>query len=152
SVFHVASISKPMTALSIMLLAERGRLSIDDEARKYVPDLPEYGKRLTLRHLLSHTSGLRDAFLLREFADPYDETADRTTALMQILTHQKGLNFDPGAEFQYNNGGYTMLGTIVKRVSGDPLGVFAANNIFKPLGMAHTHFHDNPTMLEPNRA
>lgn len=150
--FMVASISKPLTAMSILLLAERGKLSIDDDARKYEPGFADHGKPLTIRHLLSHTSGLRDAYLLREFADPFDEMTDRIDALVRLLGRQKELNFAPGTEFQYNNGAYTMLADIVQRVSGEPLAAFAAANIFKPLGMTHTSFHDNPSMLEPNRA
>ncbi len=150
--FMVASISKPMTAMSILLLAEAGKLSIDDEVQKYVPEFSVYGRRITIRHLLSHTSGIRDAYLLREFADPFDETTNRIEALVRLLSRQKGVNFEPGAEFQYNNGGYTMLADIVRRVSGQPLGAFAEANIFKPLGMTHTRFHDDPAMLEPNRA
>jgi len=150
--FMVASISKPMTAMSILLLAEAGKLSIDDEVRKYVPEFPDYGKRITIRHLLSHTSGIRDAYLLRELADPYDQSTNRIDALVQLISRQKGLNFEPGAEFQYNNGAYTMLADIVRRVSGRPLGAFAEANIFKPLGMTSTRFHDDPEMLEPNRA
>jgi CubicO group peptidase (beta-lactamase class C family) len=150
--FHVASISKPMTAMSVLLLAERGRLSLDDEVRKYVPEFPDFGQRLTIRHLLSHTSGLRDAYLLREFAAPYDEATDRVGTIVRLLARQKGLNFAPGAEFQYNNGGYTLLSEIVKRVSGESLAAFTTSNIFKPLGMPNTRFHDNPAMLEPNRA
>jgi CubicO group peptidase (beta-lactamase class C family) len=150
--FMVASISKPMTAMSILLLAERGKLSIDDEVRQYEPEFPDYGKRVTIRHLLSHTSGLRDAYLLREFADPYDQNTNRMEALVRLLNRQKDLNFTPGAEFQYNNGAYTMLADIVRRVSGQSLGSFAEANIFKPLGMTHTRFHDDPAMLEPNRA
>jgi CubicO group peptidase (beta-lactamase class C family) len=150
--FMVASISKPMTAMSILLLAEAGKLSIDDEVRKYVPEFPDYGKRITIRHLLSHTSGIRNAYLLRELADPFDETTNRIDALVRLLSRQKDVNFEPGAEFQYNNGGYTMLADIVRRVSGRPLGAYAEANIFKPLGMTHTRFHDDPAMMEPNRA
>jgi CubicO group peptidase (beta-lactamase class C family) len=150
--FMVASISKPMTAMSILLLAEAGKLSIDDEVRKYVPEFSDNGKRMTIRHLLSHTSGIRDAYVLREFADPVDETTNRIDFLVRLLSRQKGLNFEPGAEFQYNNGAYTMLADIIRRVSGQPLGAFAEANVFKPLGMTHTRFHDDPAMLEPNRA
>jgi CubicO group peptidase (beta-lactamase class C family) len=150
--FMVASISKPMTAMSVLLLAERGKLAIDDDVRKYEPEFAEHGKRITIRHLLSHTSGIRDAYLLREFADPFDETTNRIDALVRLIGRQKELNFAPGAEFQYNNGAYTMLADIVQRVSGQPLGAFAQENIFRPLGMTHTSFHDNPSMLEPNRA
>ena len=151
SVFHVASISKQFTAMSIMLLAQRGRLSLDDEARKYVPELPAYGSRLTIRHLLAHTSGLRDAYLLVELAAPRESRDDRNEELVKVLARQRALNFTPGAEFQYNNGGYVMLGSIVKRVSGESLRAFADANIFTPLGMAHTHFQDDPTALVPNR-
>jgi CubicO group peptidase (beta-lactamase class C family) len=150
--FMVASISKPMTAMSILLLAEAGKLSIDDEVRKYVPEFSDNGKRITIRHLLSHTSGIRDAYQLRELADPNDETTNRIDFLVRLLSRQKGLNFEPGAEFQYNNGAYTMLADIVRRVSGQTLDAFAETNIFKPLGMTHTRFHDDPAMLEPNRA
>jgi CubicO group peptidase (beta-lactamase class C family) len=152
SVFHVASISKQFTAMSILLLVERGKLSIDDEARKYITELPDYGTPLTIRHLLTHTSGLRDAFLLQGLAAPREGDADATEALMKILARQRSLNFKPGAEFQYNNGGYAMLAAIVKRVTGQSLREFAESNIFKPLGMTNTHFHDDPTLLVRNRA
>jgi CubicO group peptidase (beta-lactamase class C family) len=152
SVFHVASISKQFTAMSIMLLAQRRQLSIDDEVRKYIKEFPDYGKRITIRHLLTHTSGLRDAYSLRELSEPRDEGTDRMDALVQILSRQRGLNFNPGAEYQYNNGGYTVLAVIVKRVSGQSLREFAEENIFKPLGMNHTHFHDDPEMVMSNRA
>jgi CubicO group peptidase (beta-lactamase class C family) len=152
SVFHVASISKQFTAMSLLLLVQRGQLSLDDEARKYITELPDFGSRLTIRHLLTHTSGLREAFSLQGMAAPREDGADRNDALVKILARQRALNFAPGAEFQYNNGGYAMLASIVKRVSGQPLRAFTDANIFKPLGMTHTHFHDDPTMIVPNRA
>jgi CubicO group peptidase (beta-lactamase class C family) len=152
SVFHVASISKQFTAMSILLLAQRGQLSLDEEARKYITELPEYEKPLTLRHLLTHTSGLRDAFLLQGMAAPREDGADRNDALVKLLARQRVLNFTPGAEFQYNNGGYVLLATILKRVSGQSLRAFTDANIFKPLGMTHTHVHDDPAMIVPNRA
>ena len=151
SVFHVASISKQFTAMSILLLAQRGQLSLDDEARKYITEMPDYGSPLTIWHLLTHTSGLRDVFLLHEVAAPRDDVFDND-AIVKILAHQRGLNSAPGAEFQYNNGGYALLASMVKRVSGQSLRPFADANIFKPLGMTHTHFHDDPAILVPNRA
>jgi CubicO group peptidase (beta-lactamase class C family) len=134
-----------------LLLAQRDQLSLDDEARKYITELPDYGSPLTIRHLLTHTSGLRDAFLLHELAAPRDDVFDND-AMVKILTHQRALNVAPATEFQYNNGGYALLASIVKRVSGQSLRAFADANIFKPLGMTHTHFHDDPTMIVPNRA
>jgi len=152
SVFHVASISKQFTAMCILLLAERGKLSLDDEARKYIPELPDYGTPLTIRHLLNQTSGLRDAFLLLGLAAPREDGGMVNDAIVKVLAHQRALNFKPGTEFQYNNGGYALLATIVNRVSGLSLRAFADQNIFKPLGMTQTHIHDDPTMLVPNRA
>jgi len=152
SIFHVASISKQFTAMSILLLAQRGLLSLDDEVRKYVTELPEYDSPLTLRHLLTHTSGLRDAFLLRELDEARDDSIGRSEVLVSLLARQRRLNFTPGAEYQYNNGAYALLATIVRRVSGQPLSAFADANIFKPLGMTHTHFHDDPSAIVPNRA
>ncbi len=151
SVFHVASISKQFTAMSTLLLAERGQLSLDDEVRKHVPEWADSGHRLTLRHLLTHTGGLRDPFLLRELAAPRDDVFGND-AIVNLLARQRELNFPPGSEFQYSNGGYTLLAAIVKRVTGQSLRAFADANIFKPLGMTHTHIHDDPTMVVPNRA
>jgi len=151
AVFHVASISKQFTAMSILLLAQRGQLSLDDDVGKYIPDWADHGSRLTIRHLLTHTSGVRDPFLLHELVAPRDDVFDND-ALVKILAHQLALNFTPGTEFQYNNGGYALLASIVKRVSGQSLRTFADVNIFKPLGMRHTHVHDDPAMIVPNRA
>lgn len=151
SVFQAASISKPFTAMSILLLAQRGQLSLDDEVRKHIPEWADQKSRLTIRHLLNHTGGLRDVFLLLELAAPRSD-GDLNERLVDILARQRGLNFTPGSEYEYNNGGYTLLAGIVKRVSGQSLRAFADANIFKPLGMTHTHFHDDVTMIVPNRA
>jgi CubicO group peptidase (beta-lactamase class C family) len=152
SVFPVASVSKQFTAMSVVLLAQRGQLSLDDEVRRYIPELPDYERLLTIRHLLTHTSGLRDGFALLGWTAPSDGRVDPNEAVLTMLTRQRGLNFTPGAEYQYNNGAYNLLGSLVKRVSGQSLRAFADTNIFKPLGMTHTHFHDDSTMIVPNRA
>jgi CubicO group peptidase (beta-lactamase class C family) len=151
SVFQAASISKQFTAMSIMLLAQQEKLSIDDPIQKYLPELPDYGTPLTVRHLLSHTGGLRDAFLLLELFGPDEGGGDRNDRLLSIVARQRGLNFTPGAESAYNNGAYAMLAVIVRRVSGQSLADFADANIFKPLGMTSTRFHDDPTAIVPNR-
>jgi CubicO group peptidase (beta-lactamase class C family) len=152
SVFQVASVAKQFTAMSILLLQERGRLSIDDEVRKHLTELPDYGAPLTIRHLLNHTSGLRDVYLLHQaLAAPRDDIGDWNDVLVRRLAAQRGLNFTPGSDFQYNNGGYVLLATIVKRVSGRSLQDFAHENIFEPLGMARTRFDDDPRSLVPNR-
>lgn len=152
SVFHVASVAKQFTAVSIVLLAQRGLLSIDDEVRRYITELPEHRGRLTIRHLLTHTGGLRDVFLLRELAAPRADGGNPNHALVELIARQRGLNFGPGSEFQYSNSGYILLATIVRRVSGASLREFAAANIFEPLGMTHTHVHDDPALVVPNRA
>ena len=151
SIFHVASISKQFTAMSILLLAQRGQLSLDDDVQKYIPEWADHGSPITIRNLLTHTSGLRDAFLLEWLAPPREDGGDRNDRIVSILARARGLNFTPGSEFQYNNGGYTLLASIVKRVSGQSLRSFTDANIFKPLSMTHTHFHDDPTMIIPNR-
>jgi CubicO group peptidase (beta-lactamase class C family) len=152
SVFEAASISKQFTAMSIMLLAERGRLSLDDDLRKHLPEMPDYGSPLTIRHLLNHTSGLRDAFLILELSAPADEFADRNDVILKQLARQRSLNYKPGTESVYNNGGYVLAAIIVRRVSGKSLAAFAEENIFRPLGMASTRFQDDPSVVMPNRA
>jgi CubicO group peptidase (beta-lactamase class C family) len=152
SVFHVASVSKQFTAMSILLLARQGKLSLDDEVRTHVPEWADRESRVTIRHLLTHTGGLRDVFLLTELAAPRRDGGNLNDALVSLLARQRGLNFAPGSEFQYSNSGYVVLANIVKRVSGQSLRAFAGANIFTPLGMAHTHVHDDPKTIVPNRA
>src|SRR3954471_12570553 len=150
--FYIASISKQFTAMSIVLLAKDGRLSLDDSIQKWVPEVPPFGSTITLRHLLHHTSGLRDYFtLLAVTGWPSDGllTDDQFLALVQ---RQKSLNFAPGDEFLYSNTGYALLSMVVKRASGKTLRDFAAERIFKPLGMTNTEFRDDHTSLIPRRA
>ena len=151
SVFPAASISKQFTAMSILLLVQRGQMQLDDDVRKYIPELPGYEAPVTIRHLLNHTSGLRDGFNLDGWSAPRQDGSDPNEAILRVVMRQRALNFSPGAMFQYNNGAYNVLGSIVKRVSGQSLRTFADENIFKPLGMARTHFHDDPALIVPGR-
>lgn len=152
SIFHVASVSKQFTAAAIMLLVRDGKLSVDDDIRKYVPEVPSYGKTITVRHLLNHTSGLRDQWDLLSIArGRFEEERITEADVLDIVARQKALNFPPGTEYVYSNTGYTLLGTIVKRVSGQSLRDFVDARIFKPLGMSNTHFHDDYTMIVPGR-
>jgi len=151
SVLPAASISKQFTAMSILLLANSGKLTLDDDIGKHIPEWADHGSRITIRHLLTHTSGLRDAFMLQGLAPPREDGADLNEAILKVLARTRGLNFAPGTEFQYNNGAYNLLGSIVRRVSGQSLRAFADANIFKPLGMTHTHFHDDPGMIVAGR-
>jgi CubicO group peptidase (beta-lactamase class C family) len=152
SIFHVASVSKQFTAMAIMLLARDGKLSIDDNIRKYLPEIRDYGTPITIRHLLTHTSGLRDQWELLSLArGRFEENRITEADVMDIVPRQTALNFTPGAEYVYSNTGFTLLGVIVKRVSGKSLRDFADERIFKPLAMTNTHFHDDYTMLVPGR-
>ena len=151
SVFPAASISKQFTAMSILLLVQRGRMRLDDDLREHVSEFPSYGTPITIRHLLNHTSGLRDGFNLDGWSAPRQDGSDPNDAILRVLVRQRGVNFAPGSQFQYNNGAYNLLGSIVKRVSGQSLRVFADEHLFKPLGMSRTHFHDDPAMIVPGR-
>src|SRR5260370_19316787 len=118
TVFHVASMSKQFTAASIILLAQQGKLSLDDDVHKYIPELPDFGERITIRHLLHHTSGLRDQLALLGVAGwPYSQDLITADDAMSVMTRQKDLNFKPGEKHVYCNTGYTLMGVIVKRVS-----------------------------------
>jgi CubicO group peptidase (beta-lactamase class C family) len=144
TVFHVASMSKQFTAASILLLAQQGKLSLDDDVHMYIPELPDFGERITLRQMMHHTSGLRDQWSLLELAGwRYSQDLITDEDVMSVLVHQKALNFKPGERYMYSNTGFTLLAIVVKRVSGMSFREFTTKNIFEPLGMKHTHFRDD---------
>ena len=151
TVFYIASTSKQFTAASIAILSQRGKLTLDDPIRKYIPELPTIYDGIILRHLIYHTSGIRD---FQTVLDVQGRTDDMNTErdIIELLARQKALNFRPGDQFEYCNSGYFLLGVVVKRVSGKSLREFADENIFQPLGMSNTHFHDDHTMIVKNRA
>src|SRR5436190_22946285 len=137
SVFYIASMSKQFTAMSIALLVEQGKLSLADDIRKYLPEMPRYQSPVTIRHLIHHTSRIRAFIVLKAMAgfptgvarsdDEAYETMARTTneEVLDLIARQKGLNFAPGEEYNYSNSNYILLGEIVKRVSGKSLSEFA---------------------------
>lgn len=144
TVFHVASMSKQFTDASIVLLAQQGKLSLDDDIHKYLPELADFGERITIKNLIFHTSGLRDQWELLELAGwRYSRDLITDDDVTTVVTRQKHLNFKPGEKYMYSNTGYTLLALIVRRVSGMSLREFTAKNIFEPLGMTHTHFRDD---------
>lgn len=152
SIFHVASISKQFAAVAVALLAEEGKLSLDDDVRTHVPEVPDHGARITVRQLIHHTSGLRDQWNLLAMAGwrfPDDLITERD--VLAIVGRQRGTNFRPGDEYLYSNTGYTLLAIIVQRVSGQSLRRFAHERFFVPLGMRDTHFHDDHAMVVPGR-
>ena len=152
TVFDIGSTSKQFTAASILLLANEGKLSLDDEVRKWVTELPAYSSPVTIRQLLHHTSGLRDYLALMGLRGINFDGITTDRDALDLIVRQKDLNFTPGSEYLYSNSGYFLLGEIVRRVSGKSLRAFAEERIFNPLGMTVTHYHDDHTMLVPNRA
>jgi len=152
TVFHIGSVSKQFTAFAIYLLAKEGKLSLDDDIRKYLPELHDFGKPITIRHLLHHTSGLRDQWQLLTLSSWREDDVITQENVLDIIWRQRDLNFAPGDQFMYSNTGYTLLGVIVERVSGKSLRQFTDERIFKPLGMEGTHFHEHYGDLVRNRA
>lgn len=152
TVFDIGSTSKQFSAASILLLEQQGKLSRDDDVRKWVPELPDYGRKITIRHLLHHTSGLRDYLTLMSLAGINFDGVTGADDALGIIARQKELNFAPGEEHLYSNSGYFLLSVIVERASGKSLRAFAQEHIFTPLGMRDTHFHDDHTELVARRA
>jgi CubicO group peptidase (beta-lactamase class C family) len=150
--FISGSVAKQFTAAAIALLVEQGRLSLDDDVRKYIPELPNYGPTVTIDHLVHHTSGLRDFWALVGVSGMRYDDGYTSGDVIRLAARQKQLNFPPGSEYAYSNTGYIALGVIVQRVTGKSLREFTTEQIFKPLGMNSTHFHDDHTMLVPGRA
>jgi CubicO group peptidase (beta-lactamase class C family) len=153
SVFHVASVSKHFTAMAVELLVNEGTVSWDDDIRDYVPEVPDFGTPITLRHLVHHVSGIRDQWSLLAMAG-WRWEADVVTQkdVLEITSMQKALNFQPGERYLYSNTGFTLLAVVVERVSGQTLREFTTERIFRPLGMESTHFHDDHEMIVRNRA
>jgi CubicO group peptidase (beta-lactamase class C family) len=152
-IFDIGSVSKQFTATCVALLVKDGKIKIDDDIRKYFPEMNSYEKPITVRHLLHHTSGLRDYNTLLEFAGFRPESDCPTVEeSREIIFRQKRLNHLPGQAFSYTNSGYFLLGQIVEKVSGKSLNAFAQERIFKPLGMSHTLYQEDHTQLIPNRS
>jgi CubicO group peptidase (beta-lactamase class C family) len=145
TVFDAGSVRKQFVAAAILLLVEEGKLSLNDDVRKHLPQLPDYGYKLTVDHLLTHTSGLRDW-------PPLLNLAGGDPDAMTLILRQRELNFAPGEEWSYSNSNYVLLPEIVARVSGMPFAEFARKRLFEPLGMKLTTYVDDPLNLIKNRA
>lgn len=153
TIFESGSVAKQFVAAAIVALSLDGKLGLDDPVRKYIPELPDYGAPLTIRHLLNHTGGLRDwgsVLALTGFGRG-DRVISQVLA-MDVITRQKGLDFTPGAEYSYSNSGYTLASTIVERISKQSLPAFTEQRFFKPLGMTHSSWRDDYQRLVPGRA
>ena len=153
SILEGGSVSKQFTAAAILLLEQQGKLSLDDDVRKYIPELPDYGTPIYLRQMMHHTSGLRDWGAIAALAGwPRGTKFYLNEDALEIIARQQHLNHPPGAEFLYSNSNYNLFAIIVQRVSGQTLAAFTQQYIFEPAGMIHTSWRNDPNRVVPNRA
>ena len=153
TIFESGSVAKQFTAAATMMLVVDGKLGLDDPVRKYVPELPEYGRPITIRHLLTHTSGLREwSALVAAQGWPRGTRRHTQAELFDVVTRQRALNYPVGDYYSYTNSGYGLLFTIVERVSGKSFDEFSQERLFRPLGMTSTRWRDDFTELVPDRA
>src|SRR5687767_10851325 len=153
TIFEAGSVSKQFTAAAVALLAQQWKLSLDDDVSKYIPELPDYGTPVTIRHMLTHTSGLRDwGTVALATGWPRGTRAHTHAHVLDIVSRQKSLNYTPGAEYLYSNTGYNLAAVIVARVSGMSFAEFTRKNLFEPLGMTSTQWRDDFTRIVKNRA
>lgn len=152
SVFRTASVGKQFTAMAIAILDQQGKLSLDDPLSKHFPEFPAWAGDITIRHLVHHTSGIRDYLTLAWLAGKGDEEYYTDEYALDLLAAQQHLNFAPGDEHLYSNSGYLLLAHTVKRVTGTSLREWAAENLFGVLAMKNSHFHDDHTHIVPFRA
>lgn len=150
--YHMASVSKQFTAFAIVMLANEGKLSLDEDIRKYLPEIPEFEHKITIRNLLNHTSGLRDHWTLWAMSGGLMDDVIRQSDLMRLIKRQKDLNFKPGEQFLYSNSGYLLLSEIVTATSGQNFADWMSDNVFKPLGMNSTQIYDDHERIVKNRA
>ena len=152
TIFHVASVSKQFTAFAILLLEEEGKLSLDDDIRKHLDWMPAFSDQIRIRHLILHTSGLRDQWSLLNMSGVRSDDVIKMYHIRNLLRRQTELNFKPGEQWMYCNSGYTLLAYIVEEVSGKSLPQFCEERIFKPLEMSRSHFHIDHEKIVPGRA
>lgn len=152
TIFDIASVSKQFAAFAIVTLSHQDKLSIDDDIRTHLPDVPDFGHTITIRHLLHHTSGLRDWVQSLSIAGDIMDDVISFKHILKMARHQKALNFEPGAAYLYSNTGYNLLAEIVETVTRNSFREWTDTHIFKPLCMTNSHFHDDYEMILKNRA
>jgi CubicO group peptidase (beta-lactamase class C family) len=153
TVFEAGSVSKQFTAAAALILVNQGKLSLDDDIRKYLPEMPDYGHPITIAELIGHTSGLRDWGDVEAIAGwPRTDRVYDMTDVLHIAARQRTLNFDPGTAWSYTNTGFNLLAIIVQRVSGTSFEDFTREHLFAPLGMTHTQWRDDFRRVVSNRA
>jgi CubicO group peptidase (beta-lactamase class C family) len=153
TIFESGSVAKQFTAAALVLLQQDGKLSLDDPVKKHIPELPDYGSPLTIRHLLNHTAGLRDwgAVLSLTGAGRGERVINQDLAL-DVIIHQRALDFTPGSEYSYSNSGYNLAAIIVERVSKQKFPAFVEERLFKPLGMKNSSWRDDYQRIVAGRA
>lgn len=153
SIIEAGSVSKQFTAAAILLLEQRAKLSLNDDVRKYIPELPDYGMPITLRQMMQHTSGLKDWGSVMALAGwPRSTKTYNNDDALYVISRQHTLNHKPGDEYLYSNSNYNLFAIIVERVSGKTLDEYTRANIFQPAGMKHTEWRNNFKKIVPNRA
>jgi CubicO group peptidase (beta-lactamase class C family) len=153
TIFETGSLAKQFTAAAMLLLVQDGKLTLDDDIRLYLPEMPDYGTPITVRHLLTHTSGLREQWSLMALTGNGPGTQAHTMPMiLDLASRQKGLNFKPGAEFLYTNTNYALAAMIIERVSGQSLQRFTDQRLFQPLGMRETRWREDFHTVVPGRA
>jgi CubicO group peptidase (beta-lactamase class C family) len=153
TIFESGSVAKQFTAAALVLLQQDGKLSLDDPVKKYIPELPDYGSPLTIRHLLNHTSGLRDwGTVLGLTGAGRGERVVTQDLALDVIIHQRALDFTPGSEYSYSNSGYNLAAIIVERVSKQKFPAFVDERLFKPLGMKNSSWRDDYQRIVPGRA
>jgi CubicO group peptidase (beta-lactamase class C family) len=152
TIFHIASVSKQFTAFAIAMLADQGKISLDDDIRKYLPEMHDFGTPITIRQLGHHTSGLRDQWSLLMMAGWRLDDVITYNHILKLLRKQTELNYKPGDEHLYSNTGFTLMAEIVHRVTKKPFSEWCQENIFVPLNMKNTLFYDDHERVVENRA
>ena len=150
--YNIASVSKQFTAFGIALMHVRGQLSVDDDIRKYLPELPEFEHTITIRHLLHHTSGLRSLHTMLALAGWRADDSRTNADLLRLMQNQKDLNFVPGSEYMYCNTGYMFMSEIMERISEVEFSEWMQNEVFEPMGMNHTYVEEFYNRVVKNNA
>lgn len=152
TVYNIASVSKQFTSMGILLLEKAGKLSIDEDIRTYLPELPDFGEKITLRHCMHHTSGMRSLHAMLAMAGWRDDDSRTNEDLFRFMKNQKELNFKPGSEYLYCNTGYMLMADIIEKTTGEKFVPWMEQNVFKPLGMFDTYVEDQYNRIVPNNA
>lgn len=150
--FHIGSMAKQFTAFAVLLLEEQGKLTLADDVRKYIPQLPDFGQVITIKHLLTQSSGLHDFMTLKEIAGWREKDSFTQKDALNLIFKQKKLDYLPGTQFSQTSSGLILLTEVIKQVTGKTLAEYSAEHIFAPLGMSNTLFSEDSESIIPNAA